>query len=150
MKVLLTVFFDCNGVVHYEFLPQGCTVNTEYYLEVMRRLCEAIRQKCTELCKNQSWILHHDNAPADTSMFVRVFFTKNKTVIMPDSPDLSSADVFFVPKLKTPMKGERFATIEEIKEKSKQELQKCFEDRKKRWHKCITSEGVTFKRKDSN
>ncbi|UYV84581.1 hypothetical protein LAZ67_X002707 [Cordylochernes scorpioides] len=29
VKVLLTVFFDCRGVVHYEFLPQGRTVNKE-------------------------------------------------------------------------------------------------------------------------
>ena len=36
VKVLLTVFFDCNGVVHHEFLLQGHTVNKEYYLEVMR------------------------------------------------------------------------------------------------------------------
>ena len=50
------------------------------------------------------------------------------------------------------LKGKRFATIEEIKEKSKQELlaipktpfQKYFEDWRKRWHKCITSEGVCF------
>ena len=49
VKVLLTVFFYCNDVVHNEFLPQGRTVNKEYYLEVMRRLREAIRQKHTKL-----------------------------------------------------------------------------------------------------
>ena len=38
VKVLLTVFFDCNGVVHYEFLPQKRMFYKEYYLEVMRRL----------------------------------------------------------------------------------------------------------------
>ena len=46
---------------------------------------------------------------------------------------------FFFPKLKTPMKGKRFATIQEIKEKWKRNLlakpksvfQKCFEDWKK-------------------
>ena len=51
-------------------------------------------------------------------------------------PDLASADAFLYPKLKTPMKGKGFATIEEIKEKSKQKLlaipkvafQKCFEN----------------------
>ena len=73
MKVLLTVFFDCNSVVHYEFLPQGRIVNKEYYLEVMSRLREAIRQKRTELWKNQSWFLHHNNEPAHTSMLVREF-----------------------------------------------------------------------------
>ena len=77
VKVLLTVFFDCNGV------PQDRTVNKEYYLEVMRQLRKAIRQKRTELWKNQSWILHHDNTPAHTSMPVREFLIKNKTVIMP-------------------------------------------------------------------
>ncbi|UYV68489.1 hypothetical protein LAZ67_5004482 [Cordylochernes scorpioides] len=35
VKILLTVFFDCRGVVHHEFLPQGGTVNEEYYLQVM-------------------------------------------------------------------------------------------------------------------
>ena len=48
------VFFDCNGVVHRKFLPRARTVNKEYYLKVMRQLCEAIRQKRTELWKNQS------------------------------------------------------------------------------------------------
>ena len=43
VKVLLTVFFDYNGVVHHELLPQGRTVNKEYYLEVLRQLGEVIR-----------------------------------------------------------------------------------------------------------
>ena len=73
VKVLLTVYFDCNGVVHHEFLPQGITINKEYYLEVIIRLHEAIRQKRTELWKNQSWILHHVDVSAQTSMFVREF-----------------------------------------------------------------------------
>ena len=38
VKVSLTVFFDCRGVVHHEFLPQGKTVNKKYYLQVMRNL----------------------------------------------------------------------------------------------------------------
>ena len=37
MKVSLTVFFDCNDVVHHEFLSQVRTVSKEYYLEIMRR-----------------------------------------------------------------------------------------------------------------
>ena len=58
-------------------------------------------------------------------MLVREFLAKNKTVIMPQPPDLSdlaSADFFLFPKLNTLMNGKRIATIEEIKEKSKQRL----------------------------
>jgi len=29
-----TVFMDYNGIVHHEFLPEGQTVNKEYYLGV--------------------------------------------------------------------------------------------------------------------
>ncbi|XP_078050780.1 histone-lysine N-methyltransferase SETMAR-like [Augochlora pura] len=66
VKVLLTVFFDYHGVVHRVFLPQGRTVNKEYYLEVMRRLRESIRKKRPEVWKENSWVLHHGNAPAHT------------------------------------------------------------------------------------
>ena len=41
-QVWLNVF-DCNVMVHYEFLPQGRTVNEENYLENMRRLHKAFR-----------------------------------------------------------------------------------------------------------
>ena len=41
-KVLLTVYFDCNGMVHHEFLPQGRTVSREYNLQVRRRLSKAV------------------------------------------------------------------------------------------------------------
>ena len=81
-----------------------------------------------------------------TSMLVRKILEKNKTVIMPQppySPDLAPAEFFLFPKLKTTMKGKRFATIEEIKEKSKQELLAIAS---KGWHKCIISEGNYFER----
>ena len=122
------------------------------YLEIKRRLLEAIRQKHTEWWKNQLWIMH-------TTMVVREFFTKNKTVIMPQLPnstDLAPAGFFLFPKLKAPTKGMRLAMIEKVKEESKQKLlaipnnefQKCFEDWKKCWYKCIISEGgLTLKGK---
>ncbi|UYV66906.1 hypothetical protein LAZ67_4003283 [Cordylochernes scorpioides] len=150
VKVLLTVFFDYRGVVHHEFLPQGRTVNKEYYLQVMRNLREAIRQKRPDLWKNKNWLLHHDNAPAHTSLLVRDLLAKNNTLMMPPySPDLAPCDFFLFPKPKRPMKGRRYATLDEIKTASKEELKKifkndflkCFEDWKNRWHKCMISHG---------
>ena len=31
VKSMLIIFFDCEGVVHYEFAPRGQTINKEYY-----------------------------------------------------------------------------------------------------------------------
>ncbi|UYV84670.1 hypothetical protein LAZ67_X003052 [Cordylochernes scorpioides] len=136
---------DEAGVVHHEFLPQGRTVNKEYYLQVMRNLREAIRQKRPDLWKNKNWLLHHDNAPAHTSLLVCDFLAKNNTLMMPQppySPDLAPCDFFLFPKLNKLMKGRRYATLDEIKTASKEELKnilkndffKGFEDWKNRWH----------------
>ncbi|UYV71490.1 hypothetical protein LAZ67_8003487 [Cordylochernes scorpioides] len=136
VKVLLTVFFNCRGVVNHEFLPQGRMVNKEYYLQVMRNLREAIRQKRPDLWKNKNWLLHHDNAPAHTSLLVRDFLAKINTLMMPQppySPDLAPCDFFLFPKLKWPMKGRRYATLDEIKTASKEELKK----KKKRFFEVL-------------
>ncbi|CAK9801685.1 Mariner Mos1 transposase [Anthophora quadrimaculata] len=82
IKVMLTVFFDYHGVVYSEFLPDGQTVNKEYYLSVMRRLRENIRRKRLDLWKNNSRILHHDNALSYTSILVREFLAKNSTNVI--------------------------------------------------------------------
>lgn len=155
VKVMLTVFFDYHGVVHSEFLPEGQTVNKQYYLSVMQRLREKIRRKRPDLWKENSWILHHDNAPAHKAIIVNEFLTKNATNIIeqpPYSPDMAPADFFLFPKLKLPLRGTRFQSIEDIKEKSLRELksipkkafEKCFDDWIVRWRKCIVSEGAYF------
>lgn len=155
VKVMLTVFFDYRGVVHSEFLPEGETVNKEYYLSVMRRLREQIRRKRPDLWKENSWILHHDNAPSHKAIIVNEFLAKNSTNLIeqpPYSPDLAPADFFLFPKLKLPLRGTRFQSIADIKENSRRVLksipenafQKCFDDWIIRWHKCIISEGAYF------
>jgi len=70
----------------------------------------------------------------------------------PYSPDMAPCDFFLFPKIKITLKGRRFTSIDDIKSASlkdlqaipKIEFQKCFEDWKKRWHKCIISSGDYF------
>jgi hypothetical protein len=38
-----------------------------------------------------------------------------------NSPDLASADLFLLPRLKTTLKGRRFQTIEEVQENARRE-----------------------------
>ena len=64
--------------------------------------------------------MHHDNAPAHTTILVRGFLGKNKTVIIPQPaylPDLAPAGYLHFPKLKALVKGKFFVTIEKIKGK---------------------------------
>jgi len=70
-------------------------------------------------------MLHHDNAPAHSSLLIRSYLGKHQTSIVPHppySPDLAAADFFLFPKLKITLKGHRFQTIEEIQENVINEL----------------------------
>ena len=121
LKVMFVVFFDWQGLIHYEFVPHGQTGNKEFYVAVLKRLREAVRRKRPQFLTNQSWVLHHDNAPALSSFLVRNFLAKNEMTIVPQppySPDLDPADVFLFPKLKPNLKGRRFNTFDEIQENS--------------------------------
>ena len=70
----------------------------------------------------------------------------------PYSPDMAPCDFFLFPKIKRTLKGRRVIAIDDIKSAPlkeqkaipKIEFEKCFEDRKKRWHKCVISNGDYF------
>jgi len=83
----------------------GDTVNKEFYLNVLKCLRAAVRRKRPEAWTNNTWMLHHDNAPAHASLLIREILTK------PHSPDFAPADFFFFLKLKSSLKGCRFRTI---------------------------------------
>ena len=42
---MLLTFFDIRGIVYYEFVRTGQTLNQVYYLEVLERLREKVRRK---------------------------------------------------------------------------------------------------------
>ena len=77
IKTMLSCFFGIKGLVHFEFLPQRQTVNQQFYREVLKRLRDAVRRKRPELWRSGQWLLHHENAPAHTTLSVRRFLTKN-------------------------------------------------------------------------
>ena len=70
----------------------------------------------------------------------------------PYSPDLAPCHFFLFPKIKRTLKGRHFTAIDDNKSAPMKELkaipmiefEKCFKDWKKRWRKCIISNGDYF------
>ena len=65
------LFFDSVCIVHHEYAPNGQTINKEFYKEFLRHLRESVYRKWPEKWRDGDWILHHDNAPANTSHLVQ-------------------------------------------------------------------------------
>jgi len=146
----LICFFDQKGIVHKEFVPPGQTVNAAFYVKVLKSLQENVRRKRPDQWRNNTWLLHRDNAPAHTALLIRRFLTDNNMTVVPHppySPDLEPSDFFLFPELKMKLKGRRFQTLEEIQAEShailntlrENDFQECFKNWQRRWDRCQAS-----------
>ena len=93
VKVMLTCFFDSRGIAYHEYAPQGQSINKEYYLQVLRRLREAVQRKRPDMWAAKNFQLHHDNAPAHSARVILAFLAKNSMSLVrqaPYSPDFGT------------------------------------------------------------
>jgi histone-lysine N-methyltransferase SETMAR len=159
VQTMFVCFFDHKGIVHYEFIAQGQTVNQQCYLEVLTRLRESLRRKRPGLWPDK-WILQHDNAPAHDALRVREFLAKNFITKMdhpPYSSDLAPCEFWLFPELKNALKGQRFADLSDIQHNVETSLrgipENDFQDCLRQWQhrltKCIASQGANFKGESS-
>jgi hypothetical protein len=45
MKTVLITLFDIKCIVHFQFIPQGQTLNQAYYVEILKRLGEVVHSR---------------------------------------------------------------------------------------------------------
>jgi hypothetical protein len=90
-------------------------VNQHCYLEILARLREADHQRRPKLWPD-TWILHHDSAPAHDVLAVQEFLAKKSILKLdhPHLPGLASCDFWLLPKLKTALKGHKCSDIADI------------------------------------
>ena len=97
------------------WVPNGQTVNKEYYVEVLREFRKRFRRKKPALFKLGQWHFHQDNALVHNSILVIDYLTKMGIKTLPHppySPDLAPCDFCLFAKLR----GCCYETIKEMKE----------------------------------
>ncbi|GFS57554.1 mariner Mos1 transposase [Trichonephila clavipes] len=70
-KVLLCVWWDWKGIIYYELLLYGQTLNSVIYCQRLDRLKLVIDQKRPELANRRGIVFHQDNARPHTSVVTR-------------------------------------------------------------------------------
>ena len=116
---------------------------------------KTFRRKRPELFESGQWHFHQDNAPVHKSILVTDYLTQMgiKTVPHPPySPDLAPCDFWLFPKLKENLRGNRYSTIEDMKEAvtrvqntlTQEDFQGAFQKLLERYNKCIDVGGEYF------
>src|SRR6266496_2694956 len=114
-KVMITVFWDIQGVLLLDFLPKGETINSARYQETLKKLKCSIRRKGPSL---QEVILHHDNArPHTAQATTAAIAVKGWSVLLHPaySPDLAPSDFHLFDPLKDYLRGQKFNDDESVK-----------------------------------
>ncbi|GBM36126.1 hypothetical protein AVEN_179119-1 [Araneus ventricosus] len=124
------------------------TVYKELYLEILKRLRDAIRRNRPEKWATNDWFLLHDNAPPHRDLIVKKYIARHSVTTLehhPYSPDLAPAEFYLFPRLKMKLKGHSFVDSDEVIENAKKQLkdlskngfQECFEQLYERWKNCV-------------
>ncbi|CAD6994021.1 unnamed protein product [Ceratitis capitata] len=114
-KVLLCVWWDWQGIIHYELLPYGQILNTDLYCQQLDRLKEAIAQKRPDLVNSSGIVFHLDYTRPHTSIVTRQKLRElGWEVILhpPYSPDLAPSDYHLFLSMANYLGGEEMASRE--------------------------------------
>jgi len=76
-KIMCTLFWDRQGVLLVEFLPQGTTVNSAAYCESLKKLRHAVQNKRRGML-SATILLLHDNARPHSAAQTQDFITSFK------------------------------------------------------------------------
>lgn len=117
-KVMLTVFWDSEGVLLEDYLEKGRTINAQYYCEILEKLRRAIQNKRRGKLR-RGIVFLHDNARPHAAAITQDrldSFTWDVFPHPPYSPDLAPSDYHLFPYLKAELGGIHFQSVEAVKQ----------------------------------
>ena len=155
-KVMLCTWWDHKGVLYYELLQPGETINGERYRTQLIRLKRAIAEKRPEYAtSHEAIIFHHDNARPHVAIPVKNYLEISVGEVLPRppySPDLAPSDYHLFRSMQNALTGIRFTSEQGIKnwfdsflaDKPAQFSWDGIHKLPEKWEKVIASDGQYF------
>ncbi|KAJ0181486.1 hypothetical protein K1T71_003571 [Dendrolimus kikuchii] len=122
-KVMLCVWWDWKGIIHYELLPPGRTIDSELYCEQLMRLKQKVERQRPELINRRGVVFHHDNARPHISLAIQQKLREFgwKVLIHPPySPVLAPSDFHLFRSLQNSLGSVRLTSREDCQNYSSQ------------------------------
>ena len=151
-KTMLVLFFDHNGPLVIDFVPQKQRINSDYYCERLDDFNNAYLSRPREQ-RHRGLFLLHDGATSHTSKETQRHLKKLEIKTLehpPYSPDISPCDYAVFGPLKKRLRGQHFPTLQALQNEAtrilKEEFKPEFYEKaifrlKKRWQTVCDYKG---------
>lgn len=135
-KIMICVWWNFEGILHFELVPNGRAINAELYCEQLDRVYDALVEKYPSLVRRKRALFQHDNATPHPAY----------------SPDVAPSDYGLFRSMQHFMKGRRFESFDEVEEaceeffdsKSKEWYFDQIRKLADRWQKVVDNDGLYF------
>lgn len=115
-KVMMSVWWDCDGVIMFELLPPNTSITADLYCDQLDRLATQIQQKRPG---HGPVRFLHDNARPHTAIRTRQKLLNLGWEVLnhpPYSPDLAPSDYYLFLSISNALRNKRFKDEDEIKQ----------------------------------
>ena len=117
-KVMVSVWWNYQGIIYFELLRDGRAVNGPLYAEQLDRVHQVLRTRYPALVNRNQVLLQHDNAPAHTSRVTRAKIQELDGVeLLPHpaySPDIAPSDYGLFRSMAHFLCGRRFENFDAV------------------------------------
>jgi [histone H3]-lysine36 N-dimethyltransferase SETMAR len=127
-KVMIACWWNFNGILHWDILPPGTTMNSAVYCEQLDIVARKLRGKQRKV------LLLHDNARPHVSSMTRQKVKELGWDVVPHppySPDLAPTDYHLFRSLSAHLEGKKFDDEEDLRN----ELQSFFDQKPQEFYK---------------
>lgn len=117
-KAMLCVWWNYEGVVHFELVPNNRAINAELYSAQLDRMHSALAKKYPSLVNRKRVLLQQDNAAPHSARRTKEKLKELDSIeLLPHpaySPDLAPSDFHLFRSMAHYLRGRRFSDIDEV------------------------------------
>ena len=150
--MLLCVWWSVRGLVHFEVLEHGQTINADLYCEQLDRVNQSLIENYPAIVNRKGVILQHDNARPHCAKRTMEKINELGWEVLPHppySPDIAPSDFHLFRSLQHFLCGKKFESLDGIQyaissyfaTKTIDFYRTGFENLLTRWQKVVDNDG---------